>query len=485
MNEADYSDNRAFDTDNFDDLPQLGTSCPFYSVLPNQNKLPQLPPAQTVEQVSEHLEEIDAVNQVVAFDNEKLKSQKDWVAEPDIEKQAEIGSEFKQLLTLNEELRSANDNLYEQVEALKEALRESEKVIQWQKKRSNATESILNQHTLELAIAQEQIQSLFQQLETSQQTVQRQETLVESYRAQLELSQQRVAQLERECTLIQANYNEQSHLISQSENVCRELRARLMRQQRQTLQFKAALEKCLDTTVPSYDPLDNINDIQSDTPLSFHTHAEPIRPWSADSKSSTNELDNLWGVLSPSEESDWESQSPEKVNPTASDATVDECQTQETPAPKEKLDLEEQLDSVIQLFFASAVVSSLPVENLDTDANEIDDPLLETSENENSDSPLENPLLDNTWETVATPLIDDEQPVIPTTPHIETTVEVEDYWSDVPQVPPFEFTAVEPESEPSNEELETNSPSPLLYPNRPPKGRKSLASVELPNFRSQ
>ena len=31
---------------------------------------------------------------------------------------------------------------------------------------------------------------------------------------------------------------------------------------------------------------------------------------------------------------------------------------------------------------------------------------------------------------------------------------------------------------------EQGSPSPVIYPERPPKGRKSLASVELPNFRT-
>ena len=175
----------------------------------------------------------------------------DWVAEPDSDKQALIDSEFQKLLALNEELRAANNDLYEQVEQLKDDLAESEKVLQWQKTRSSVTESMLNQQTQELAAAQEQIKSLFQQLETAVQTVQRQEIFIETYKAQLQISQQRLAQLERECALLQTNYSEQSQQLLQSENTCRELRTRLMRQQRQTLQFKAALEKCLEHPFPA------------------------------------------------------------------------------------------------------------------------------------------------------------------------------------------------------------------------------------------
>lgn len=163
----------------------------------------------------------------------------------------EINQEFNQLLELNQDLRNANDDLYAQVEGLTEALRDTEAELQRQKKRANVTESMLAQQNQELAAAQSQIELLFQQLETSQQNVQRQEVLMETYRANLETSQQKLAKIERECAHLQAVYQEQSQQLNQSETVCRELRTRLMRQQRQTLQFKAALEKCLDSPLPS------------------------------------------------------------------------------------------------------------------------------------------------------------------------------------------------------------------------------------------
>lgn len=316
MNEADTPNNGDFiEPVNFDNsLQPESASCPFDSVLPQENTaIAKLPPAKaTLEEEllsvatdSETPESEEKISdRILVSDNEPYEDapKQDWVAEPDSEKQALIDAEFQKLLALNEELRSDNDNLYNQVEELKQALTESEKAVLWQKKRSGVTESMLNQQTQELTAAQEQINSLFQQLEIALPTVQRQELLIETYKTQLEISQQRIAQLERECALLQTNYNEQSHHLLQSENTCRELRTRLMRQQRQTLQFKAALEKCLESPIPSSDILNNgdtannFNDIASSPRRyskranSVYTSAQPIKPWSAESL--TDALDN-------------------------------------------------------------------------------------------------------------------------------------------------------------------------------------------------
>jgi hypothetical protein len=488
MNESDNPNNGAFiePTDSVNS-PQLQASCPFYSVLPDQNKpIRQLPPARSIEDVVQQDWVAEPDMEAEAF-REENPPPKDWVAEPEREKQAIINAEFQQLLTLNEELRRANDNLYEQVENLKQALIESEKSLQWQKKRSSVTESMLHQQNQELAAAGEQIKTLFQQLDTSVQTVQRQETLIESYRAQLEHSQQRLAQLERECSLIQTSYNEQANQIFQSENVCRELKTRLLRQQRQTLQFKAALEKCLETPVPNGDSVDDTFNCQTDTfsqpstAKSLFT-AQPIQPWSTESELFN---DHLHHTGKPSEDKgnplrDWQfDESPPFESPSddseVSQSSQSDLQAVEETTPVSQTELteeatsppspniEEQLDSVIQMFFASQTSSeaALPTQkNLDSD----------------------------TWETVATSFVDDGEPVIPTSPHIETQTsqttqtETVDYWSDVPQVPPFEFTPADPDAAPGDDNANPISPSPLIYPNRPPKGRKSLSSVELPNF---
>ncbi len=108
------------------------------------------------------------------------------------------------------------------------------------------------------------------------------------------------------------------------------------------------------------------------------------------------------------------------------------------------------------------------------------------------------------WSAVATPISNDEKtinsqdafaerhsplkdasPMSSSLPLSETTAEEpEDYWSEVTQFHSLELQAENISQEPLTDyNVDTNSPSPVLYPQRPPKGRKSLASVELPNFR--
>ncbi|MHC5937212.1 hypothetical protein [Nostoc sp.] len=510
MNEADTSNKGAvIESLNSANSPQSEqASCPFYSVVPNDNmtvrKLPLLMPAEDTQ-----------------FSQDT--TQQDWVAEPESGKQALIDSEFQNLLALNEELRAANNNLYEQVEQLKDNLAESEKVLQWQKTRSSVSESMLNQHTQELAAAQEQTKSLFQQLETAVQTVQRQELFIDSYKAQLEISQQRLAQLERECTLLHTHNNEQSQQLLQSENACRELRTRLMRQQRQTLQFKAALEKCLDTSVPSYDSLEDTakhpKDITSGQgrfskkARSLFPNAQPIQPWSTEPESLTDDLDNSWGEPSaplpfqrneatPIASSSWnwtvkkDTSTPAQPSPSAK--IDDSPDTPETVSPLGSSNLDQQLDSLIQMFFTSqpASASASPAAKTDVDTNPPmweslatileDDQELENPQEEQLEAEINPPATTSTsWTTDSVLSPADNLPVSSTSPHTETPVEeTEDYWSEVSQLTQLELSATDFSPELSGDNTnDANSPSPVVYPQRPPKGRKSLASVELPNFR--
>ncbi|MBW4538208.1 MAG: hypothetical protein KME43_03570 [Myxacorys chilensis ATA2-1-KO14] len=142
------------------------------------------------------------------------------------------------------------------------------------------------QRTQELVTAQEHLTQLFQELEIAHQSAQKQQILVETLTAQLESSQEQVAQLERECALTQQRYSEQLQGTRQAEILCRDLRSRLHRQQRYTLQFKAALEKCLDA--PAHAPVhlpeqvelaDEEGDL-SDSSVAF-VKSQPVQPWSA------------------------------------------------------------------------------------------------------------------------------------------------------------------------------------------------------------
>jgi len=527
MNEADTSNKGAvMESLNSANLPQAEqASCPFYSVVPNENmaitKLPLLKPAEDT-----HYE-----TEVPQFS--KDTTQQDWVAEPERDKQALIDSEFQKLLALNEDLRAANNGLYEQVEQLKDDLAESEKVLQWQKTRSSVTESMLNQHAQELTAAQEQIKSLFQQLETAVNTVQHQEIFIETYKAQLQISQQRLAQLERECALLQTNYSEQSQQLLQSENTGRELRTRLMRQQRQTLQFKAALEKCLDTPVPSYDSLDDAakhpKDITSGQgrfsrkARSLFPDVQPIKPWSAESESLTDDLDSSWvesstpplyqrnesASTSPSSPWNWsvKGNTPSPAQPEPSPELDDSPNAPEVVSPLGSSNLDQQLDSLIEMFFVSqpTSVSPQPVAKTNVDSNQASAPTWESLatilEDEDDEEPetapkqeFEEPVEEEMNSPGTTPTSSTADaaispantlPISSTSPHIETTAEEgEDYWSEISRLTQLELSATDLSQKSSEDNInDANSLSPVVYPQRPPKGRKSLASVELPNFR--
>lgn len=158
-------------------------------------------------------------------------------------------------------------------------------------------DTLIAQQTQELAVAQEQATRLLHELESAQKLAQRQQVLIETLTEQLENAQERVVYLEQQCALTQQHYSEQSKKLVETESVHRELRSRLQRQQRQTLQFKAALEKCLDVAVPNreleqqLEPQTNGFALSESIDLDLNLHAnlqsflpkgQPIQPWSAE-----------------------------------------------------------------------------------------------------------------------------------------------------------------------------------------------------------
>jgi len=185
------------------------------------------------------------------------------------------------LINLIQELNQCNGILMDRVSQLEEALESSQNALQAEVGRSHEP-TILHSPNDWVAL-QEQITNLFNQLEFAHQTNQRQQILIETLTEQLESSQERVAELEREAALLQQRYSEQAQLFAKSETACRDLQARLQRQQRYTLQFKAALEKCLEVPTPNYE-------MGVDSPAApltvdpFLPKAQQIQPWSADAQ---------------------------------------------------------------------------------------------------------------------------------------------------------------------------------------------------------
>jgi hypothetical protein len=120
----------------------------------------------------------------------------------------------------------------------------------------------------------------------SQEPERRQRMLVEMIGKKLETYQQRIAQMERECALTQQRYQEKNSQLQEAENACQELRSRLQRQQRHTLQFKAALEKCLDLA----ESQQYVAPDRSKAPLQIvlAQQAQPVKPWSSEERTPDN-----------------------------------------------------------------------------------------------------------------------------------------------------------------------------------------------------
>jgi len=178
-------------------------------------------------------------------------------------------------------LHQCNQDLIHRVAELEAELDENR-----QNRQDKDTE--LLQRTQELSATQEQVKRLFKKLEIANQVIRQQQVLVETLTQQWEICQTRLAQMERDCALTQQRYNEQFHELIQAQNSNRELRSRLHRQQRQTLQFKVALERCLDNQ-PQFETskqsLETLPTIKEEPPLFYSsgllTHkAPPVQPWS-------------------------------------------------------------------------------------------------------------------------------------------------------------------------------------------------------------
>ncbi len=188
------------------------------------------------------------------------------------------------LIALIQELNQCNGALMDRVAQLEEALEYSQSALQAEVGRTQDVQTAYNAQ--DWTAVQEQITTLFNQLEFAHQTNQRQQILVETVTGQLESSQERVAELEREAALLQQRYNEQTQALQKSENTCRDLQARLQRQQRYTLQFKAALEKSLEVPTPQYE----VPAIAPEVPVAITEAPFPkvqrIQPWSAQTHTS-------------------------------------------------------------------------------------------------------------------------------------------------------------------------------------------------------
>ncbi len=231
-------------------------------------------PAELVQSLRDRIQQLEQHNQDVCRQKDDLIS---VLEKQDQEFHAQIANLTKALQQTRNMLRLERRNWESQSSQIK--------------RRSQEQTALITQQTQELTTTQEQVVKLFREIEQYQQIAQRQQILVETLTQQLEASQEQVAQLERDCALTQQRYTEQTQLVHQTENACKDLRSRLLRQQRYTMQFKTALEKCLDVpTVKSADSFDDSLNLKAEPfrqDVIRHPSdllapkAQPVQPWSA------------------------------------------------------------------------------------------------------------------------------------------------------------------------------------------------------------
>lgn len=366
-------------------------------------------------------------------------------------------------------LRSTNSKLFKQAMQLEQALVECTKDWKTQHERSQVIQTQLAQKTHELETAQEQIKLLKQEQQTNKQITQQQQILIEGLTVQLQASQERVNQLEREWLFTQATHNEQTYQLRQTESTCQELRNRLTRQQRYTMQLKVALEKCLDQPSPKSETAADSDRIftytatheeNTDAPHQvIFAQVQPIPPWSGneskpDAVFTAHSLDAVT----------------EATATTEIDENLVEAFMEQFPAAIETLGEtpEEQHDAVLNLLSdssnADAGLAQNPVELVavtDTSSR------YDTATADQSQGWLEATFAEVLESSDATELNIDRAPESPSVPSEESVTEFE-----FDQLPAWEETYF----------ANPNWPSPVVYPSRSSKKRKTLAAIELPNF---
>ena len=369
--------------------------------------------------------------------------------DPPVQPSLVSGDSFIKVQQHNQELR-------DQVAALDSALLRSRHALRAEMERwealalaqtdpTESSETQLQNQRQEFSGSQARLGDLFVELEQSHRMAQRQQILVETLMDQLQQSHEQIAQLERECASAQARSSEQTQLLLQSEHTGRDLRSRLHRQQRYTLQFKAALEKCLD--VPPATAQGFVADLlTADVPKSPANpvklnipRSQPVQPWSAIPES--------------------EAKSDPAVLQTWANAVVVNTVTEEKPEGKPEVESEVKLE---------IKPDSQPDEI--TDKIAIDDRLeLGDSAQPSALDPSDS--LDP-WESVLAQV----QAIVGEDAKIVESIH-EDPMSD-------EDVALE-EAEIENDPIlnKIKDIAPVINPGRSPlKKRESLAAVELPSF---
>ncbi|MEA5534915.1 hypothetical protein [Crocosphaera sp. XPORK-15E] len=188
---------------------------------------------------------------------------------------------------LARKLRGQNRELLDTIVTLEQALAASRQQLQEQMRRSHQTESLTSEQTTQLQTTQAQNSNLLEQLQLSQKESQRQKFQIQTLQQQLRTIQETFAQLERECALLKEESQDKTNQLMVTQRQVKELQTRLQRQQRYTLQYKAALDECLSNCARKAKTQTITTPTASVAPLT--PKIIPIQPWSGQPETPTEQ----------------------------------------------------------------------------------------------------------------------------------------------------------------------------------------------------
>ncbi|NMF83536.1 hypothetical protein [Nodosilinea sp. P-1105] len=390
-----------------------------------------------------------------------------------------LSDDTNELVQLIQDLNQCNDALLLRVSDLEEALERSQVALQAEIERnqSQAAPAVPPAPSQAGPVAQ-QIAQLLSELDIANDGLRRTTIHNEALQAELEVNQQRVAQLERDCTLLQQRFNDKANALQQAETSCRDLKSRLHRQQHYTLQFKAALEKCLSMTgdreggvAPSPSPEHDAAEAQ---PVAM-PKIQQIRPWSAnqtvaaDAPALTDLLRGLKGAQPQAAETA-QAPAPEPLpSPSHTDPPAPEVSFWSSPDPSAESAARPSTPQTDPWFEAPTSGSDAAPQTPAAASTEASSP--EFTE----PSPWGEPLATPAPEPV--PPVAEVAPTPPFAASPSATPAPATPLETAPSpIPAMASAAHRPSPGASR------SPSPLVYPLRSQKKIKSIAAVELPSF---
>lgn len=194
-----------------------------------------------------------------------------------------------ELLALIHDLNQCNDVLLSRVTQLEGALEQSQLALNTSARQAQATTEKMTQQVSQQA--QQQIAKLVDQLDTVEQALSRQRLISENLQTEVDNRQEQISQLERECTVMAQQHLEEVQAKTKAEAVSKDLRSRLQRQQRYTMQFKAALEKSLTVTAKPVNTTLAQPIAFKDSSAVVMPKAQRIMPWVSDNSSPFTGID--------------------------------------------------------------------------------------------------------------------------------------------------------------------------------------------------